>query len=117
MIVLFLNVKGVGGDPKNLALKRLFDMIKPDLVMIQETMVLGVKAREVFSIFFPTWNFCVVDSKGFSRGLLSAWNPKKAMLNVFLNLAGILLEGFVKQINLNLNLLNCYASYAKRQRF
>jgi hypothetical protein len=47
MIVLSLNVRGVGGAPKYLSLKRLFDMVKPDLVMIQETMVDGFKVREV----------------------------------------------------------------------
>ena len=83
MIVLSFNVRGVGGAPKSLALRRLFDLVKPDLVMIQETMVPGVRAREVFSNFFPNWNFYVVDSKGLSGGLLSAWNPKKANLNVF----------------------------------
>jgi hypothetical protein len=115
MIVLLLNVRGVGGAPKTLALKILFDMVKLDLVMIEETMVVGVKVREVFSNFFPTWNFCAVDSKGLSGGLLSSWNPKNANLNTFLTPAGNLLEGFVKQINLNLKLLNCYGSYAERK--
>jgi hypothetical protein len=92
-------------------------MVKPDLVMIQETMVVGVKAREVFSNFFPTWNFCAVDSKGLSRGLLLAWNPKKDNLSSFLIPAGILLEEVVKKINMNLKLLNCYGLYAERQSF
>jgi len=117
MIVLSLNVRGVGGAPKTLSLKILFDMVKLDLVMIEETMVVVVKAREVFSNFFPTWNFCVVNSKGLSRGLVSAWNPKKANLNSFLTPAGILLEGFVNKINLNFKLLNCYGSYVERQSF
>ena len=115
MIVLLLNIRGVGGAPKTLALKILFDMVKLDLVMIEETMVVGVKVREVFSNFFPTWNFCAVDSKGLSRGILFSWKPKNANLNTFLTPAGNLLEGFVKQINLNLKLLNCYGSYAERK--
>jgi hypothetical protein len=53
MIVISLNVRGVGGAPKSLSLKRLFDLVKPYIVMIQETMVDGNKAREVFSNFFP----------------------------------------------------------------
>jgi len=110
MIVLLLNVRRVGGAPKI-----LFDMVKLDLVMIEETMVVGIKVREVFSNFFPTWHFCAMDSKVLSGGLLSSWNPKNVNLNTFLTLAGNLLEGFVKQINLNLKLLNCYGSYAERK--
>jgi len=84
MIVISLNVRGVGGAPKSLALKRLFDLVKPDIDMIQETMVDGNKAREVFSNFFPVWDFCAVDSKGLSGGLLSSWNQKKTNFNDFL---------------------------------
>jgi hypothetical protein len=61
--------------------------------------------------------FCAVDSKGLSGGLLSAWNPKKSNFNAFLTPAGILLEGFVKKINKNLKLLNCYGMYVDRQSF
>jgi hypothetical protein len=113
MIVLLLNVRGVGGAPKNISLKILFDIVKPNLVMIQETMVIGLKVREVFSNFFLTWNFCAMDSKGLSGGLLYTWNPKKDNLNVFLTPARILLEGFIKDINLNLKLLNCYGLLLK----
>ena len=70
-------------------------------------MVDGIKAIEIFSKFFPNWKFCVVDSKGFSRGLLFEWNPEKDNLNSFLTPLGIFLEVFLNQINLNLNLLNC----------
>jgi hypothetical protein len=117
MIVISLNIRGVGGAPKSLSLKRLFDLVKPYLVMIQETMVDGFNEREVFSKKFPAWDFYAVDSKGFFGGLLSAWNTKKSNFNAFLTPAGILLEGFVKKINKNLKLINCYGPYADRQSF
>jgi hypothetical protein len=48
-------------------------------------------------------------------GLLSAWNTKKTNFNAFLTHVGILLEGFVKKINKNLKLINCYGPYADKQ--
>jgi hypothetical protein len=58
-----------------------------------------------------------VDSKGLSGGLLSAWNPKKTNFDAFMTPAGILLDGFVKQLNKKLKLVNCYGPYANRQMF
>ena len=117
MTVISLNVRGVGGYPKSLALKRLFYLVKPYLVMIQETMVDGFNEREVFSRIFLAWYFYAVDSKGFFRGLQSAWNTKKTNFNAFFTLARILLEGFVKRFNKKLKLINCYGSYANKQSF
>jgi hypothetical protein len=46
--VISLIVRGVGDSSKSLALKIMFDLVKPDIVMIQETMVDGNQVREVF---------------------------------------------------------------------
>jgi hypothetical protein len=51
------------------------------------------------------------------RGLLAAWNPRKADFNAFLTPAGILLDGFVKDLNKKLKLVNCYGPYGDRQLF
>jgi hypothetical protein len=55
--------------------------------------------------------------KDYLGGVLSSWNPKKSNFTSFFTPAGILLEGFVKKINKNLKLVNCYGSYADRQSF
>jgi exonuclease III len=117
MIVISLNVRGVGGAPKSLALKRLFDLVKPDIVMIQETMVDGNKAREVFSKKKMYGIYVRWIQKVCLGGYCLHGIPKKANFNAFFTPAGILLEGFVKQINKNLKLVNCYGSYADRQSF
>jgi hypothetical protein len=77
MIVISLNVRGVGGAPKFLALKRLFDLVKPDIVMIQETMVDGNKAREVFSKIITFVGFLCGGFKGFIRGSTFCLESKK----------------------------------------
>jgi hypothetical protein len=48
MIVATLNVRGVGGISKFLALKRFLELTKPDVLLVQETMVCVAKAREIF---------------------------------------------------------------------
>jgi hypothetical protein len=80
-------------------------------------MVCEAKAREVFVKLLPNWYFCGVDSIGLSGGLLTSWNPRKADFTVFFTPAGILLEGVVKDLNLNLKLINCYGPYADREVF
>jgi exonuclease III len=117
MIVSTLNVRGVGGTSKFLALKRFLDSEKPDVLLIQETMVCEEKARELFVKLLPNWYFCGVDSTGLSGGLLTAWNPRKADCYAFLTPAGILLDGVVKDINKRLKVINCYGPYAEREVF
>jgi len=92
MIIVTMNVRGVGGNSKFLALKRFIESEKPDVLLIQETMVCVEKAKEMFVKLLPSWNFCGVDFVGFSGGLLITWNSVKADCNAFLTPAGILLE-------------------------
>jgi len=80
-------------------------------------MVCGKKVREVFSKLLSQWNMCVVDSNGMSRGLLSSWNHNKANFDAFLTPAVILFEGFVKDVNNNMKLVNCYGPCHNRQLF
>lgn len=49
MIILSLNMRGIGGTLKQQALKRMFFVYKPDVVMIQESMRSRSKAIEIFS--------------------------------------------------------------------
>lgn len=43
-----MNIRGVGGTPKYLALHWLIELTHPNAIFVQETMVLGSEAREVF---------------------------------------------------------------------
>lgn len=72
MIYLSLNIRGVGEAPKMISLRRLLEIVKPDIIFIQETMVSRVKAREVFTKLSKDKDICATDSIGKSGGLLSA---------------------------------------------
>jgi exonuclease III len=117
MIVATLNVRGVGGYIKYLALKRFIELTKPDVLLLQETMVSATKARETIVKILPNWYSCGVDSTGLSGGLLTVWNPKKVDFNAYLTSAGIMLEGTVKDLDKKLKLINCYGPYLDREVF
>jgi exonuclease III len=51
MILLSLNIRGVGGPLKFPSMRRLIDTTKPDLIFLQETLVDEEKARKfMFSL-------------------------------------------------------------------
>ena len=88
--------------------------VKPNMLLIQETMVTRGHAREIFSKVLCSWDKCTIDVEGQSRGLLSAWNPKKANFDAFHSVAGILLEGKLFNSDQVVKVVNCYGSYLNR---
>lgn len=56
-----LNVRGVEGRSKFVALKRLIEITHPNIICLQETMVFEDKARGVFSKMFKDWDIYVID--------------------------------------------------------
>jgi hypothetical protein len=56
-----------------------------------------------------------LDPCGRSGGLLSGWNPTFVELSALDTLAGIYLEGRIKQSTDKVKLLNCYAPYKDRE--
>jgi len=72
MIIVSFNIRGLGGAPKSLSLKKLFCNIRIGIVLIQETMCEGVKACDVFLKFLPRWEVSVIDAMGLCGGLLAA---------------------------------------------
>jgi len=76
MILISLNIRGVGGTLKLPTIHRLFSNIKPNIIFFQETLVSKEKARKFTYSIYPNWMITVVSSIGTSGGLLVAWNPK-----------------------------------------
>jgi exonuclease III len=79
MRILSLNIRGVGGTPKLSSLRRLVQIVLPDIILVQETMVDAVRARNVLSKLFPCWKCCLEDALGQYGGLYAAWNPSKVI--------------------------------------
>jgi len=117
MILLSLNLRGFGSPIKLASLKRLFAKIKPDIVFLQETLVLGDKAKELFLQCLPRWSTVALDTHGFSGGLLTGLNPDVGDFQAIGTSVRILSFGRVKPSNSSFNLLNCYAPYKDWEPF
>jgi hypothetical protein len=88
MILLTLNIRGVGGTPKCVSLRRLLSNLLLDIVFFQETLVEDHKSRAFVSTLRPNWMVCVVSLEGRSGGLCVAWDPLKFTLSPFLSVGG-----------------------------
>lgn len=117
MKVLSLNICKIRGTQKRLSICRHIDLVCPNIILVQETMVYRKNAWGVFSKLFPSWEICSVDAEGFSRGFLSSWNLYIVNCIPYFSIARILLEGFVKKWNRLIKVLKCYGPYKERFSF
>jgi hypothetical protein len=108
MLILSLNVRGVGGTLKITSVHRLLDHTSPDIIFFQETLVNEQKARDFVHLFRPSWVSSSVISLGTSGGLVVAWDPSLYTLTPFLTVGGILLTGLSLINNREIALLNLY---------
>jgi hypothetical protein len=117
MILLSLNIRGVGGPLKTASLRRLLSKTLPDIIFLQETLVVEEKARHFMFSLRPEWMICVVSSVGKFGGLLVTWDPKKIELVPFLSCGGIFLSGTCKEDKRRISLLNVYGLCTDRKIF
>jgi exonuclease III len=83
MILLSLNIRGVGGLLKKASLRRLLSKTTPDIIFLQETLVSEEKTRLFVNSLRPDWMVCVVNDLGKSCRLLVPWDPKVFILTPF----------------------------------
>jgi hypothetical protein len=117
MILLSLNIRGVGGSLKFPSMRRFFPTTKPNIIFFQETLVVEEKARKFMNSLCPTWMNSAVSSVGKSGGLLVAWNPNVFELQPYLCAGGILLTGSHIPDKRRICLLNVYGSCIGRRQF
>ena len=80
MILLSLNIHGVGGTLKQASMHRVCRKDKPDVILLQETLIDEEKAHLLLLNFVPNWCTCTVISVGNLGGLLAAWDPNNFLL-------------------------------------
>jgi hypothetical protein len=117
MILLSINIRGVGGPLKQTSLKRIIDQTQPSLIFLQETLVEASVARDFMHLLRPTWLSCAASSVGTSGGLLATWDPAFFNLSPMLSPGGILLSGISLELNRPINLLNVYGPCTGRKDF
>jgi hypothetical protein len=74
MIMLSIISRGVRGPQKDLFIKMILSILKPYVILIQETMCLGEKAWEVFSPSLRNCSFFSLDEDDMLGGVLTGWS-------------------------------------------
>jgi len=117
MILLSLNVIGMGGPLKSSSLKRLLEKTHPSVIFFQETLVKAGKARNFMFTLRPDWMMCTVISVENYGGLLTSWDPTCFEFSPVLSIGGILLSGSFLSTKRKMTLLNVYAPYKDQKNF
>jgi hypothetical protein len=117
MILLSLNLRGVGGTLKSASFRHVLDTTHQNIVFLQETLVHEQKARSFMNKFRPSWVSCVVSSVGTSGGLLVLWDPYLFNPVPYLTCGGILLTGSIFATKREINILNVYGPCMERKSF
>jgi hypothetical protein len=117
MLLLTLNIRGIGGTLKAASVRRLLDQTRPDIIFLQETLVHEQKARDFMHHLRPSWVSSVVNYVGTSGGLLVTWDPNLYELVPFLTIGGILLTCRCIINKREIALLNIYGPCLDRKLF
>lgn len=115
--IMSINIRGLGADPKFIALKELFLSLYPNLILIQETMRKRTEAVSYFRKMFPSWHITAIDSTGLFGGPVALWDPSCVSVKAFRCFAGILLEASFCGTPGFIHILNVYAPYKDRLFF
>ena len=117
MKILSMNIRGFWGLAKHKSLGRLFSDLRPDMILLQETMCCFSQALYLFSKLKPGWEFCASDASGLSSGLLTGWDPHLVRCKAFSSLVGIVLKATFKGLAETLTVINCYGPYIQRTSY
>jgi hypothetical protein len=117
MIMLSLNIRGVGGTLKSASFRRFLNRTTPDIVFLQETLVAGSKVRNFLNNFRPTWHTATASSSGTLGGLAVTWDPTMFTLVPYLCCGGILLTSTSLWNAQPITLLNMYGPCSDRKLF
>ena len=112
-----MNIRGFGGVAKQKSLGLLLSVLRPDLILFQETMCSHAYALYLFSKLKPSWEFCASDACGLSGGLLAGWDPHLVRCKAFSSLAGIVLKASFKGMTEPFTVINCYGPYVHRTSY
>jgi exonuclease III len=108
MILLSINIRGVGGPLKSASMCRLLNRTHLDIIFLQETLVDEKRARSFITSLQLDWYTCTVSSVGKSGGLLVSWDPSKFDLTSYISCGGLFLKGTSLELKRHISFLNVY---------
>jgi hypothetical protein len=89
-------------------LKRLVRAHNPNVILIQETMVVGSKTQPAFEPWLNDWSFCSLDVDGILGGSFSAWSPTLGALSTSTLNSTIMVDLEIKELGISLKIFNVY---------
>jgi hypothetical protein len=103
------------GTYNQLSLKWLTLSHNLDVILIQETMIEGARARYLFESLLKSWSFYIVDADGLLGGFLTGWSPanKSLLASSFSSAITIHLED--KGVCINIVIVNIYGQYINHE--
>lgn len=99
----------IRGAHKFLALKELFHMSNPYIILLQESMHSAQHMVSYFRKTLPEWHIATTDSIGPFGGLVALWNPRWVFLKTYSCFLGILLAGKIRDLHGCIHIRNIYA--------
>lgn len=72
--IISMNIRGLGADPKFLALKELFRSSNSKIILIQETMHGSQDSISYFRRMLPSWHMAAMDASSLFGGLVFLWD-------------------------------------------
>jgi hypothetical protein len=117
MIVLSLNVRGIGGLLKKASFRKLLVDTKPNIILLQETLSPDHISRDFVHSLRSSWFSAAASSIGNSGGLLAAWDPVIFDLVPYITCGGILLMGRCLATDQEIAFLNVYGPCLDRLQF
>eukprot|EP00253_Pinus_taeda_P009535 PITA_09535 len=116
-LIVSLNIRGLGVDPKFLTLRDFFYSSRPGIILIKETMHNHEASLTHFRKMLPSWYMVATYVNGLYGGQATLWDPSRIKAIAFKCFAGILISASVRGFNIPLNRLNIYVPYKNKAPF
>jgi exonuclease III len=116
MIIISLNVRGLGGSYKKMSPKRLMiAQYKPKIILIQETMCERRKVEGILSSFLKHWNFPSLDSNGKYEGLVIGCNNSLSLTSSYVFNAILFIELWSMELGKTFSVINMDGPYEDKK--
>lgn len=112
MKCLSFNCKGLANPNKKMALRRMIELEKLDVIFLQDTLGDGEAIINMFKSLLPGWTFHDLDAQGRSSGFSMGINNRSMKFENVSGRVGLLAaDVFLVELGHTLRLVNIYSSW------
>ena len=118
MKLISLKCKGLASTRNKISLKRIMEVLSPEVILLQETMGPEMEVENLLSSLLPLYSFTTQSARGHSGGLAIGW--KKSCIcctNTWGSSLGLGAQICWVEKNLNLTVVNIYGRYTNISEF